>query len=102
MKSIIWDMTPCSPLSCTTRRHIPEDDTLHNLILYLARGFPNPRLPKDFPIQILKGFPVSVCLSYFPYAPLSLVVLALYTITSFLVVQFIDFGHRTAGIVRDT
>jgi hypothetical protein len=44
MKSIIfWDMTPCSPLSCirsssetsgatlrTTRRRIPEDDTLHN------------------------------------------------------------------------
>jgi hypothetical protein len=38
-----WDMTPCSPLSFTrhfrgtsgatqwnTRRHIPEDDTLHN------------------------------------------------------------------------
>jgi hypothetical protein len=23
---IFWDMTPCSPLSCT-RRHIPEDDT---------------------------------------------------------------------------
>jgi hypothetical protein len=44
MKRIIfWDMTPCSPLSCmrrssetsgktklTTRRHIPEDNTLHN------------------------------------------------------------------------
>jgi hypothetical protein len=43
MKSIIfWDLTPCSSLSCTrrssemsgatqrtTRRHIPEDDTLH-------------------------------------------------------------------------
>jgi hypothetical protein len=43
LKSIIfWDITPCSPLSCTrrssetsgttqrtTRRHIPEDDTLH-------------------------------------------------------------------------
>jgi hypothetical protein len=35
MKSIIfWDMTPCGPLSWvetqrTTRRHIPEDDNLH-------------------------------------------------------------------------
>jgi hypothetical protein len=47
MKNIIfWDMTPCSPLSCTrrsaetlggtqrtTRRHIPEDDTLLSIIL---------------------------------------------------------------------
>jgi hypothetical protein len=34
MKSIIlWDMTLCSPLSKqTTRRHIPEDDTLRILI----------------------------------------------------------------------
>jgi hypothetical protein len=40
LKSIIfWDMTPCSPLSFnlrfggtlrTTRRHIPEDDTLQS------------------------------------------------------------------------
>jgi hypothetical protein len=31
LKSIIfWDMTPCSATQPTTRRHIPEDDTLHN------------------------------------------------------------------------
>jgi hypothetical protein len=46
MKSIIfWDMAPCSPLSCTRRfggmsgatqqttwRHIPEDDTLQEIL----------------------------------------------------------------------
>jgi hypothetical protein len=33
MKSIIfWDMTPCSVATQqTTRRHIPEDDTLHEI-----------------------------------------------------------------------
>jgi hypothetical protein len=49
MKStILWDMTPCSPLSCTrrfggssgatqrtTRRHIAEDDTLYKYFIQM-------------------------------------------------------------------
>jgi hypothetical protein len=46
--TIFWNMTPCSPLSCTrrssetsgttqrtTRRHIPEDDTLHLSLFFI-------------------------------------------------------------------
>jgi hypothetical protein len=75
MKSMIfWDMTPCSLLRCnrrfggtqTTRRHIPEDDTVHTYLVHLRLGLSSGRFPSGFLTENFTSFPMSAtCLVRF-------------------------------------